>query len=83
VAFIGPLVGFWLKLAGACGRVDGIIETCKIETIIILKIHPRPCGTRINKQQTNKQTNKHSIFSNCHIIGLDNGSLVLIVFGKE
>jgi hypothetical protein len=54
VAFIGPLVGFWLKLAGACGRVDGIIETCKIATIIILKIHPRPCGTRINKQ-TNKQ----------------------------
>jgi hypothetical protein len=50
VAFIGPLVGFWLKLAEACGRVDGIIETCKIATIIILKIHPRPCGTRINKQ---------------------------------
>jgi hypothetical protein len=33
-----------------CGRVDGIIETCKIATII-LKIHPRPASrTRINKQ---------------------------------
>jgi hypothetical protein len=40
------------NLAGACGRVDGIIETCKIVTII-LKIHPRPAGTRINKQTNN------------------------------
>jgi hypothetical protein len=49
VAFMGPLVGFWLKPGRSVGRVDGIIETCKIVTII-LKIHPRPCGTRINKQ---------------------------------
>jgi hypothetical protein len=56
VAFMGPLVGFWLKPGRSVGRVDGIIETCKIVSII-LKIHLRPCGTRINKQQTNKQTN--------------------------
>jgi hypothetical protein len=55
VAFMGPLVGFWLKPGRSVGRVDGIIETCKIVSII-LKIHLRPCGTRINKQQTNKQT---------------------------
>jgi hypothetical protein len=61
VAFMGPLVGFWLKLAGACGRVDGIIETCKIATIT-LKIHPRPCGTRI-KKQTNKHFSQESIAS--------------------
>jgi hypothetical protein len=36
-----PSVDSGPNLAGACGRVDGIIETCKIVTII-LKIHPRP-----------------------------------------
>jgi hypothetical protein len=49
---MGPLGGFWPKLAGACGRVDGIIETCKIATII-LKIHPRPVPA--GRVLTNKQ----------------------------
>jgi hypothetical protein len=49
---MGPLVGFWLKPGRSVGRVDGIIETCKIVTII-LKIHPRPCGTRINNNNNN------------------------------
>jgi hypothetical protein len=46
------------NLTGACGRVDGIIETCKIVSIIRKYIRV-PDGTRINKQQTNNLLNNN------------------------
>jgi hypothetical protein len=41
--------------AGAYGRVDGIIVTCKIVTKLSENIRARPAGTRT---RINKQTNK-------------------------
>jgi hypothetical protein len=42
-------------------RVEGIIETCKIATIIILKYIRVPVGRVLTNKQTNRSGKKHLV----------------------